>query len=383
METTIVFDPIVSGHHLEYLRHIWTVCSQKPSRHFVFLVSPEFVSRKDQLGIKEIDNIHIQELSISEAKRCTNPSIICRALSISFVVNRYVKLFSASKVFSISIIDFLPFFPLISLRGVKVSGIVYGIYLYGWKSSSLLKKLGNILKYTLFSRSRVFEHVFILNDAASARRLNYLYKTDRFSGLPDPFLPVIPLPGLCIRSLYDIPNDKTLFVHFGSLGERKGTMRILDSLLLLDAEEAKKYAFVFAGKVPDSLSKKFYETVAQIKEQNHLQIHIEDCFCDYSYIASICDQCDSILIPYLDTSRSSGLIGYSSQFGKPVIAPSSGLIGKLVFRYKLGLLLNDISSLQLINSYKEIRSNNYTKPTNDYCQSHTIQLFSSAISRVI
>ena len=379
METTIIFDPIVSGHHLEYLRHLWVICSQKPSKHFVFLVSPEFVSKKNQLGLQETDNIHIQELSISETKRCSNPNIICRAWGISFVVNRYVKFFSASKVFSISIIDFLPFFPLISSR----SGIVYGIYLYGWKSSSFLKKIGNILKYTLFSRSRVFEHVFILNDAASARRLNYLYKTERFLGLPDPFLPIIPLPGLSIRSLYGIPNDKTLFVHFGSLGERKGTMRILDSLLLLNAEDAKEYAFVFAGKVSDSLSNKFYETVAQIKERNHLQIHIEDCFCDYSYIASICDQCDSILIPYLDTSRSSGLIGYSSQFGKPVVAPSSGLIGKLVFRYKLGLLLNDISSLQLINSYKEIRRNNYTKPTNDYCQSHTIQMFSSAISRVI
>lgn len=383
MKTTIIFDPFISGHHLEYLAHLWSICARRPNNKYVFLVSPEFNGKRDLHRLLNHNNITVQSLTEDEIIKCSGTRILVRAFNVANIIKHYIRLFSASNVFAINVMDFLPFFPFIAPKKVRVSGIIYGIYLYGWAKSSFLMKIENVCKYTLFAKSRVFNQVFVLNDFASARLLNRIYKTNRFVGLPDPYLPVQALKGLDIRSKYGIPDDKTIFIHFGSLGVRKGSLLILKSLELLSEDEADKYAFIFAGSIPQTVSEQFYKMFDYLKVQKSIRIYVEDSFCEYSFFASLCEQCDSILMPYLDTYRSSGIIGYASQFSKPVVAPSSGLIGKLVKKYRLGLLLKCVDEINLRESYASISNHLVDMPNDDYCKSHTVCDFTDAIVTAI
>ena len=106
-------------------------------------------------------------------------------------------------------------------------------------------------------------------------------------------------------------------------------------------------------------------------------------FCDYSFLGELCFECDAILAPYLDSARSSGIIGHASQYHKPIIAPSSGLIGRLVKKYKLGYLLPTISPYSLCDAYRQLRIKNYSPLDIEYLLSHDVQFFMDTISASI
>ena len=169
-----------------------------------------------------------------------------------------------------------------------------------------------------------------------------------------------------------------MFIHFGGLQKRKGTMLIMDSIKMLSPEEKMKYAFVFAGKVYDEMRQEFYEAYKELKDS--VQIILKDEFCSYDFLASLCTTCDCILIPYLVTTQSSGLIGYASQFRKPVIAPNKDIIGRLVGEYELGYMLPETNSVELIKAYKRVYQGTVQPPSKLYCEMNNIQNFQNVIS---
>lgn len=382
MGHTLIFDSKLSGHHLEYLSHLWRICETKEDGFSFFLVPRSFAQKREMIGLSDFKTIKLVYLTDSECSCCNTGSIIKRAWFISKTISKYASSLSASKVFLVSIIDCLPFLPFLLRKGIQVSGIIYGIYLYSWKSSSLVKKIENAIKYSLFARSRVFHTVFILNDSASARRLNALYRTDKFRYLTDPYLPVSRDETISIRKEYGISEDKLLFIHFGSLSVRKGTMVILDSLELLSEVDIDKYAFVFAGRIPGGIKDLFYSRLEDVKKKG-VQVSIIDSFCEYSFLGELCFECDAILIPYLDTARSSGIIGYASQYNKPVIGPSSGLVGRLIRRYHLGYCVKQTDMNCLYEAYHYIDTHRTSFRSSEYTISHTIKSFSEEVAFVL
>ena len=168
-----------------------------------------------------------------------------------------------------------------------------------------------------------------------------------------------------------------MFIHFGALAERKGTIQIIDSLQFLSKEECERYVFVFAGRVFPDIKEAFYAGVA--KYQSSVCIHVKDEFCSFEYLAALCDACDAILMPYLETAQSSGVIGYAAQFGKPVIAPDEGLVGKLVQNYQLGITCN-CSAESLAGAYRQIAESQVEAPPLTYCKDHRVIDFQSVIN---
>lgn len=382
MKTTLIFDSSITGHHLEYLAHLWRICEKKEDASYLFLVPRSFSKQREMIGLSECKTIKTIYLNDSEYANCNKGSIIKKAWHISRTISKYATRFSVSNVFLISIMNCLPFLPFLLRSKVRVSGIIYGIYLYSWHTFSLVKKVESVIKYSLFARSKVFENVFILNDAASARRLNALYHTDKFRYLVDPYLPISRNKAVSIRKEYCIPEDKKLFIHFGSLGIRKGTMVILDSLELFSDVDIHKYAFVFAGRIPATIKELFYSRIEAIKSKG-VQIFINDAFCEYSFLGELCYECDAILIPYLDTSRSSGIIGYASQYAKPVIGPHSGLVGRLIRRYHLGYCIQKIDPHCLYDAYHSLDTQTTDLRSSEYTLYHDVQSFSEIVSVVL
>jgi hypothetical protein len=115
----------------------------------------------------------------------------------------------------------------------------------------------------------------------------------------------------------------------------------------------KNSCFIFAGKISDDIKENFYSILNKVKLKT--QIIIYDKFCKYNFIGSLCLSSDFLLIPYKVSAQSSGVLGYGNEFKIPLVSSGSGLIGKLIKRYKMGILLEDNSSNSLKNFFESIQ----------------------------
>ena len=263
----------------------------------------------------------------------------------------------------------MPFLPFFIPKGVSVSGIIYKIYLYTWKSSILKRKANDLLLMYIISKSRCLKKVFILNDSSSSVYLNKLWHTEKFTYLPDPYMPISLTNIHNLRCDLGISEDRQLVIHLGTLSSRKGTLTVLDMINNSNKEELQNYCFVFAGVILDDIRDRFAEMANKLSTKT--QIIVIDDFLSFEKLASLVYSCDKVLLPYKRTDSSSGIIGYCAQFCKPVYVPNSGLLAKLVTRFKLGLIVNTFSTIRSIEMSINV--------SNCYCKCHKIEDFTDII----
>jgi len=370
----LVFDDQMTGHHLEYIHHLHEEASDNIDIDFIFAVPEKFQDVKKQFVWKKSDNIQYHFLSDENINISGN--LIIQSYRKSKVVKKIALQHSIDEVFFITLISFLPAITLILPKNMKISGIIYLIYLYRWKNSSLALKIIDSLKYLLLGKRHNFKTIYILNDKSAPVYLNKKFHTSKFTYLPDPYQPIDESNLQNIRGKLEISDESTVYLHFGGLSARKGTLKILDALGALSKDELKGKSFIFAGKVYDDIRDEFYQKYRNL--QDKVQILCFDEFCEYSFLGSLCLSSNFILLPYSNTSQSSGVIGYASQFQIPVVVAKQGLLGKLVKRYKLGVLLEDASSFSIKNFL--INGHNYRQEISvNYYKERTKMLFNSII----
>lgn len=376
----LIYENNLNGHRLEYIHHIYDLASRTSNHNFFFVVASNF----DQIGHlfqwKKASNIII-DASLSNkttilGRRETLREMINRSKEYAKNINYYIKKYDIDRIFAISIILYIPLLYKYLNKKISVDGILYSIF--PSSNSTFPFQYIDYVKYAFFALSSRFCNIYILNDLDNALRLNKIYHTSKFKFIPDPFSPPKNDEIEDLRNKLSISHDKTIFLHFGGLQKRKGTMLIMDSIRMLSKEEKSRYAFIFAGKVYDDIKAEFYNAYEDLK--NSVQIYIKDEFCSYEYLADLCQTCDCILIPYLTTTQSSGLIGYSSYFQRPVISPRDGLIGQLVKTYSLGYILPETNSVELIKAYKRVYQGTVQPPSKLYCEMNNIKNFQNVIS---
>lgn len=373
--TILVYTSEDTGHNLEYFGHIYQhICTRRPEDLFVFCGPSRVRALTKLLALPPLKNVLFDCFSEAEETAMKRSNVVARSFSICNSIRVRVRRYGVRFVYAQSLIHLLPAAPFTLPRRVQVVGIIYKIFLYGWHQASMRSKVLDGLKFTLLSRSRVIRKVFMLNDAASARILNRRYHTDKFSGLVDPYCP-LPKARLGFRSRYQIGEDKRLFLHFGSLGMRKGTLEVIDSLALLNPEQQSRYAFVFAGDVEPDIRRQFKDKIEALVNHN---ITVIDHFLPYEELSDMLLAGDTILAPYNDTDRSSGLVAYASEYGIPIIAPCNGLVGKLVRRNHLGIVIPEVTPEELAKAYDQL--DKCEKPSKSYCTSHSVAVFAEQIS---
>lgn len=381
----LIFDPLILGHHLEYIHHLYMMAIERPHDSFIFAVHKDFENRQIIMTWPKAENVIFD--TIPEIKKQKSNSII-EMLKTSWITCEQLKMFvnkyQIDRVFTNNIISLVPFAPIFLGKHVSVSGIIYHIYLYKLDEISWLQKALNKFKYHIMSCSKVFRNVLVLNDQGSADVFNLEYKCKKFVGLPDPFIPITTEGLFDFRKENNIPSSAIIFAHFGGLQKRKGTIDIVKSLNLLDEKDRKNYWFVFAGLIKDDMKESFYETLFKICRDSgrHFNIIIKDEFCSYEYLASLCQACDAILAPYHETDLSSGMFGYASQFRKPLIAPSQGLVGKIMRQYNLGVCIDSINENTLYEAYSNISSLNYSV-SQDYIEENNVERFQEIIAKYL
>lgn len=373
METTIIFSHTETGHILEYFHHIYSICEEMPEKRFVFVVPERFAELKDEVTWPNASNILFDYISSSENKTYQGKSVIKLSYNLSKILCDRIRKYQADKVVSLFWFPIVPIGVFIFPRGLKASAILYDVYLREYDEISIQARLRHFMNFRLLAKSRKVEKAFVLNDEHMTGVLNNKFNTKHFCALPDPFNPILEDYLINLRDEYRIGENMTVFAHFGGLDRRKGTLKILDAISHLSEEERNNSCFIFAGRIYSDIKDEFY------KKENNLagtaRIIVKDEFCSYSYLASLCNCCDAIMMPYENANRSSGILGYASQFGKPVISPDSGLIGNLVARYRLGLYGNVKDPGSLAEMMRCVINREYDRPSQEYCSANSVDAF--------
>ena len=360
--TSLFFDTSITGHHLEYIHHLYLGMAERKNVQYVIAIPDTFTNERHIYSWPDADNIKFDFLSKEELSAMSKKNILLSAWNRSRLLRKKVKEHHAESVFLIMLIAFMPFVLFMLPGKVKLSGIIYRIYLYEWRQMNFLKKAKDVIVFWLLSHSRHVKSAFILNDSSAAAYLNKLYKTKCFKFLNDPFNKIEYTPKN-IRGELGIKDAQKMFLHFGGLSRRKGTLAILDSISLLSAEECKKYVFVFAGKLYPDIKEEFYKRLSQINQK--CKIIIFDSFCSNETLYDLCYSCDAILAPYSNTSQSSGVVVYSHFFDKIIIGPSKGLIGKLI-KKQHGIIVPSISPIFLKAAYTKVLAKEKTIANTKY-----------------
>ena len=335
----LIFDANLTGHHLEYIHHLYVGARKHREKDFVFLL-PEMIKMKRQI-YKDTENVKILYLKESELSKCNTKSLFCSSWNRASIIRKYSKKEDVTHIFLIMLMLHMPLLLFFIPRRITVSGILYRIYLYdkiSWKRLLMEK-----IRYFFMLRGSTVTKIFVLNDLYAVNKLNEIWYTTKFVYLPD------PIPCFCESEVFEVrkklgilPSDR-IFLHFGELTGRKGTIDILEAISMLSNDNSQGKAFIFAGVVHDDIKARFYSLFLQLK--NRVKIFVFDEFCSYEFLASLVFSCDYILIPYKNTNQSSAMLAWASFFGKPLVAPKMGLLGKLIQIYKLGFLLDTIDSL--------------------------------------
>ena len=74
------------------------------------------------------------------------------------------------------------------------------------------------------------------------------------------------------------------------------------------------------------------------------------------------------------------MLGYAAQFNKPLLAPSNGLIGKLVNEYKLGNLLDNLSPRTIADNLDKVVD--FSVNGRDYLEQHKVIFFTERILNI-
>lgn len=375
MKKLLVFSHSAGGHHPEYLHHLYHGVVKEGKIEAIFVVPRCFQEKKGLFPWEACDRISFDYVP-DEALSWGDGKWYKRNYRFAMVMQKYVKIHHPDEVFMLDPMICMPYLAFMVHRGTKVSGILYEIYQYRWHSLSYFRKIAALLWHWLLGRRKCFKNIFLLNDAETAQRDNQIYHTEHFRYLPDPYIP-LPKPKEDFRQKYAISPTRKTFLHFGSMGRKKGTLEILESISCLSRDEQEKYCFVFAGCIQPVIHDEFYQRINDLKFSSSIQIFVFDQFCSYEFLAGWCAACDAILVPYLEAYNSSGCIGYAAQFNKPVIGPEYGLLGKLIKEYQFGVQVPEVDTPHLLDAYKEVHR--YAINGVKYLQENSVENFCSAI----
>jgi len=368
----LIYDSAIDGHHMEYLHHIFMATDGVDAK-FVFAIPERFLALKDKMAWPERQNVQLDLIPESELTK-TIGGYIKERWNKARLAAKYIRKHKVDEVFYVELVVQFPFLPLFAPKGVKVSGILYRLLPYEWKRLSLITKIKDTIEVNVIGRSKLVKTPMCLNDNSCACYFNKLFKTSKYIPIVDPIKPLNYQPKSIRKDLGAGTNDKVI-LHFGGMTIRKGTLTLLEGACRMSESQLKNKIFVFAGKVSKDIKSQFDSYIVRLQQKCRVVKY--EGFCAYELLADLCFSCDCIVVPYKNTSYSSGVIGDAAQYQKTVVGPGDGLLGKLIRRNRLGVTMkeNNPTTLAVILGSDEA----YLPRPNNYSQKESVEEFSKTV----
>jgi len=353
----LFFDISISGHHSEYLTHLINSVPSSLNDNYYFIVHPFFSKHFPDLYEKVdlFENIYIIEVTSHEFNKTQKLSLI-KASYVSYrIMNQYAIRYNIDQVtllyfntFQLSTIFYRPKY--------SISGILF-FPLYSTSNNVIYKAFKYLKKYLiikLFSYNPKIKNIFILEDTQIVNFLNKEFKTTFFKTLSDPIPNLSPLKNFDMKNHYGINNNNKVFLHIGSLSERKGTFEIIDSIYHLPNDKQKNMTFLIVGKATDLVTEEIIlSKIKKIQKSEYCKIIWDNQFISNEMMKSLFNQSDVILMTYKNNQGSSGILGHAAISEKILIATNNGLIGRLVKEFNLGLLVDKVHPKEIADKILE------------------------------
>jgi glycosyltransferase involved in cell wall biosynthesis len=226
-----------------------------------------------------------------------------------------------------------------------VSGILF-LQFFRQQHNTLKEKFRYYRKYfttKVFSKNKAIEHIYVLNDEKAVQYFNREFCTTIFRVLSDPIPELIPLENFDVYKEYGINKNRKIFLHAGVLGDRKGTLEILEAIPFFNSDEQRKICIFYAGESEDGFRELLREKIEYCRDNSEVKIVWLDEFISRRMLKTLFDQCYAVLLPYKMPEASSGIFGHAVAAGKIIIGSSTGLIGELIRNYETGITVDQVN----------------------------------------
>lgn len=347
----VAFDPIISGHHGEYLRFLaqaWHT-SDLPGR-LTLVTSPRFAELYPHVAALASDRFAIAEI---EGDAYLQPPDQSRRALVRQVFRQWERLnetaadLRADHVLSMHVDQFLQG-PLAA--GARAACRVSGIY---FRPTFHYPDLG--IPLTAIERARALRQRLTCARAFRHRDLAYVFSLDPFAvphmtwrrseavavALPEPVDADGVAPGSAarVRAGLGVAPETTLFLLFGSLGPRKGLAQVLAAVGLLPPDIARESAVALVGKVAGDGARLAVE-VDEIRRATGATLIVRDEYVADAEVPAYFAAADVVLAPYQRHTGSSGVLALAAAGGRPVLTSDFGYVGEVTRRYGLGLAVD-------------------------------------------
>jgi glycosyltransferase involved in cell wall biosynthesis len=387
----IIFDSSAHGHHLEYIVHLLRCLKSKPKQikeQYIFVVNPSFFEILINLFPNDkFNNITIVELSKDEYYRTSarnNKQTIFNSVRATKELSRLMVKYKAEECVLLCFDDFFRGLVFNALFKFRITAIWFQPFVripennFRNRLRKIIKK--NMMRIVLFFNK--IDRIFILNDKQTVQSLNDIYVTKVFRLLRDPINISVDRISKSLPKASEAKNKKNVFLLFGSITKRKGTLILLEALKgHLSDKISKTIKIMIVGNVPDHFKKEFYTEIERTRLLNKdIEIIIDDRFINFEEIPQIFSKSDYVLAPYINFFGSSGVLGYSAYFNKPIICSDNGLMADLVKEYNLGYLVKpNPTSLGLIISKLVSQNKIELSERKSFVEDHSIESFTNTI----
>lgn len=369
------------GHHSEYLIHLMNYIkeSQYDKNEYYFVVNYSFKAfLEEKYGKFEgIDLLNIIQIDRSENEYVNCGGYLQKSIKTYKILQKYAEKYNVEKVIIMSLNIFI-FSLIIYRQHYKIDGIMFSQFtkmdVKGINDKSRYWR--KFIQTILIALNDSVEKIFLLNDEYSCDWLNKKIKKKVFIPLPDPIFKKGDEIKTNIRKKYNIEEHKKIFLHFGNLSKRKGTLDILESISYIDNSFHNSMSFLFLGKPDEDIICDLKRQILKYSSIYDVHISYNFDFIPYSEIKGIFDQSDVVLLPYKNPEASSGVLGHAAFSKKIVIGANIGLIGELIKKYKLGILLNCVDPKCIAEAIKKSFTFDTTECKYDhYIEERSVNVF--------
>jgi glycosyltransferase involved in cell wall biosynthesis len=171
---------------------------------------------------------------------------------------------------------------------------------------------------------------------------------------------------------------RTILIYYGSCARRRG----YQDLVRLAAEDPE-YALVIHGSPieGDLLRKESIGNLIKLKNEDRLFESLTPFYPENELVDTIFNSCHFVVLPYHEFYGQSGSLIQATSFGKPVVAPDVGWMGKEVKRYGIGESYRhgDYGALKSTVSKMKTRYARYSTACQQYSKRHSFDCIRDVI----
>lgn len=347
----VILEPDVEGHPREWLQHLMRFTAGMPGNHVVWLVVAPEVYRELGRSLSAVRDGQVRLLALSplEARLCTHKRLVISGFARWWTMRRYLRLVGAEAGHFLSLdLVSLPLALGLGAAGRRLCGILFrpsvhypslGSPRASWRDRA--RDARKAVLYRAMLLNKALRVVLTLDPYFPAHAARHYWNGGKVMTVLDPAHPPVNTTAEETGVADRVPAQRTMFLLFGYLTERKGVLALLEALRMIPSNIASQTAVVLAGKVEPAIRPEVEEMARRLElEQPDLWLHLEDRRVTSGELDALIRRCDVVLAPYQRFVGSSGVLLWAARAGKPLLTQDFGLLGRLVRDYHLGLAVD-------------------------------------------